>query len=98
MTFSCVIGLPAPIIRQPSSQVIRRRHSSASGSASGGSSPHSPYQVMTHAPALPSPLFQAQLTEWEIQIIKLKETLKKYNLGKKQRMWLSQGSGAVKIC
>jgi hypothetical protein len=53
---------------------------------------------MTHAPALPSPLFQAQLTEWEIQIIKLKETLKKYNLGKKQRMWLSQGSGAVKIC
>lgn len=77
--------------------MLRRKHSSASASSSGESSPHSPYQVMTHALALPSPLVQAPLIEWEIQISKLKETLKNYNRGKKQRMWLSQGCGAVKI-
>jgi hypothetical protein len=52
---------------------------------------------MTHAPALPSPLVQAPLTEWEIQVSKLKETLDKFNRGKKNRFSLSQGSAAVEI-
>jgi hypothetical protein len=94
LTFSCIV---VPLITQPISQVSRRRRSSASASASGGSSPHSPYQVMTYAPAFPTPLVQAPLTEWEIQVSKLKETLDKFNRGKNNRFSLSQGSAAVKI-
>lgn len=97
MTFSFIIALLAPFITQTTAQVFHRKHSSLSASSSGGSSPYSPYQIMTHAPPLPSPLVQAQLTEWEIHVSQLKVALDKFNRGKKNRFSLSQGSGAVKI-
>jgi hypothetical protein len=65
---------------------------------SGGSSPHSPYAFISHAPPLSSPLFPVPLTELEIQIRKLKDALDEFNLRNDELdLRLSQGSGAVKI-
>lgn len=79
--------------------MVRRKHSSASESSSGGSSQRSPlYQVMTHDPTIPSPLAPFPPTELEIQISKLKDALDTFNLRNEGPiLTLSQGGGAVKI-